>query len=88
MVTHDNFDLTKAGHTKQAAYAEMTQVQDKLTALSTEVNERTAEINQRQTEFDEIKRQSQAEWDEYNKKQLAYKEDIAGKITGIKECNV
>ena len=87
MVASSNFDLTKASHAKQAAYHEMSQVQEKMNALSAVINERTDEINQRQAEYEELKRQNQEEWAKYNEAQLAMKAEIGGKITGIKECN-
>lgn len=88
VIPNDNFDLTKANHAKQAAYGEMVKVQEKMDALSSSINDQTAEINERQLEFNELKKQQQAEWDKYNTAQLTLKEEIGGKITAIKECDV
>ncbi|MBR3324055.1 hypothetical protein IKG24_00755 [Candidatus Saccharibacteria bacterium] len=87
VIPNDNFDLTKANHAKQAAYGEMVKVQEKMDALSSSINDQTAEINERQLEFNELKKQQQAEWEKYNTAQLALKEEIGGKITAIKECD-
>lgn len=87
VIPNDNFDLTKANHAKQAAYGEMAKVQEKMNALSNDINEQTAEINERQAEFDELKKRQQDEWDKYNTAQLALKKEIGGRITAIKECN-
>lgn len=83
----DSFELQKAMHAKQAAYEEMSEVQQKLSALGAEISEKTDEINQRQTELDQLNEQSDKEWDDYNQAQMTIKGQIGDVITSINECN-